>query len=182
MAVTAALCSSTALVATVVPWMKRSTLPGAAPARARILRTAAPMPSSKSFGVVGTLVSTRRPSRPRATMSGNVPPMSTPICPVLLPAATRYHGSRDARGRVAVPGGALERVRQADECRLAPGAAQEGQPDRCSLGGVASGHDGARVARLGTDRPARPSGKDGRVQGLALPHKVHGLGPRQPGG
>src|SRR5882724_6616769 len=83
-AVTAPFCSRMALVAMVVPWMKRSTSPGWPPASARTLVTAAPMPSSRSFGVLGTLVSASRPARSRATMSVKVPPMSTPICTVLL--------------------------------------------------------------------------------------------------
>src|SRR5213594_442551 len=84
-AVTAPFCSRMALVAMVVPWMKRSTSPGVPPASARTLVTAAPMPSSKSFGVLGTFVSASRPARSRATMSVKVPPMSTPICTRLPP-------------------------------------------------------------------------------------------------
>src|SRR5262245_39157020 len=90
-AVAAPFCSRIAFVATVVPWMKRSTSAGRAPARARTLRTAVAMPSSRSLGVVGTFVRARRPSRPSATMSVNVPPISTPICTVLLPSASSYH-------------------------------------------------------------------------------------------
>ena len=80
MAVVAPFCSRMALVATVVPWMKRSTSPGAAPASASTRAVAAAMPSSKSLGVLGTLVSASRPLLSRATMSVKVPPMSTPIC------------------------------------------------------------------------------------------------------
>src|SRR2546428_3633311 len=92
MAVTAPCCSRMALVAMVVPWMKRSTSPALPPARASTLVTAAPMPSSRSFGVLGTFVSARRPARSRATMSVKVPPMSTPICSaVLLGRGSGYH-------------------------------------------------------------------------------------------
>src|SRR5882724_8932300 len=84
-AVTAPFCSRMALVAMVVPWMKRSTSPGWPPASASTLVTAAPMPSSRSFGVLGTFVSASRPARSRATMSVKVPPMSTPICTRLPP-------------------------------------------------------------------------------------------------
>src|SRR5262249_21029012 len=79
-AVTSPFCSRTALVATVVPWMKRSTTPGRASAMASTLVTAAPIPSRRSFGVLGTFVNVNRPARSRATMSVKVPPMSTPIC------------------------------------------------------------------------------------------------------
>jgi len=56
-------------VATVVPWMKRSTSAGRAPASASTWLTAAPMPSRRSFGVLGTFVST---SRPRAVEGHDV--------------------------------------------------------------------------------------------------------------
>src|SRR5262245_17823274 len=79
-AVTAPFCSSTALVATVVPWMNRWTSPADASARVSTRFTAVRMPSSRSLGVLGTFVSVSRPSSSRATMSVNVPPMSTPIC------------------------------------------------------------------------------------------------------
>ena len=61
-AVTAPFCSRMALVATVVPWMKRSTSAGRAPASASTWVTAAPMPSRRSLGVLGTFVSARRPA------------------------------------------------------------------------------------------------------------------------
>ena len=79
-AVTAPFCSSTALVATVVPWMKRPTSAGAAPARASTRRTAWAVPCRRSLGVRRDLGEASRPSWPRATMSVKVPPMSTPIC------------------------------------------------------------------------------------------------------
>lgn len=60
--------------------MNRSTAEAGAPASASTRRTAVSMPWSRSFGVEGTLVRTRRPSPSRATMSMKVPPMSTPIC------------------------------------------------------------------------------------------------------
>src|SRR2546428_9144624 len=101
-AVTAPFCSRIALVAMVVPWMKRSTSPGWPPASARTLVTAAPMPSSRSFGVLGTFVSESRPARSRATMSVKVPPMSTPICTVvLLRGGSGYHtAARDLLDRL----------------------------------------------------------------------------------
>src|SRR5262245_19966784 len=84
-AATAPFCSSTALVAMVVPWMKRSTSAGVAPARASTVVVATAMPSSRSLGVLGTLASASRPCASSATMSVNVPPMSTPICTSVPP-------------------------------------------------------------------------------------------------
>ena len=83
-AVTAPFCSRMAFVAMVVPWMKRSTSPARPPVSASTLVTAAPMPSSRSLGVLGTFVSDSRPARSSATMSVKVPPMSTPICTALM--------------------------------------------------------------------------------------------------
>src|SRR6185369_8992259 len=88
--------------------MKRSTSAGLAPAMSRMRCVAAPMPSSRSFGVLGTFVSARRPSRSSATMSVNVPPMSRPICTAecgLGDGAFARRAPRDAsehRGGVAV--------------------------------------------------------------------------------
>src|SRR5215470_4616448 len=96
-AVSAPFCSRMALVATVVPWMTRSTSPGLAPAMSRMRRVAAPMPSSRSFGVLGTFVSASCPSRSRATMSVKVPPMSRPICTLPSWARPRYHSLRPWR-------------------------------------------------------------------------------------
>src|SRR4030095_12820437 len=91
-AVTAPFCSRMEVVAMVVPWIKRSTSAGRAPASPSTWLTAAPMPSRRSFGVLGTFVSASRPARSRATMSVKVPPMSTPICTVDLPErASAYH-------------------------------------------------------------------------------------------
>src|SRR5215831_9388194 len=105
-AVTAPFCSRKALVATVVPWMNRSTSLSFAPAMSRMRRVAAPMPSSRSFGVLGTFVSASRPSRSSATMSVNVPPMSRPICTLLSWARSRYHslGPQRASAQDSAPG------------------------------------------------------------------------------
>src|SRR5262249_42114811 len=99
-------CSSTALVATVVPWMKRATAAGSAPANVRTRLTASATPTSRSLGVVGTLVAVRRPSAPSATMSVKVPPMSTPIC-MIPPCSATQRGERAIRRNAG-----LERFRR----------------------------------------------------------------------
>jgi len=58
--------------AMVVPWISARRSPGLHRERQHPV-TAAPMPSSRSFGVLGTLVSASRPARSRATMSVKVP-------------------------------------------------------------------------------------------------------------
>ena len=69
---------------------------------------------------------------------------------------------------------------QAQQGRLAPRAAEEREPDRRALGGVARRHDDARIAGLGADRGARPSREDERVESLALHHLVDPVGSRHP--
>ena len=77
-AVFAPVRSMRALVARVVPWMRRSISPGAIPAVRIASPTAATTPTSGASGVVSTLAVTMLSPPPvsRAT-SVNVPPTST---------------------------------------------------------------------------------------------------------
>jgi hypothetical protein len=76
-AVLAPLRSISAFVASVVPWMTRSTCPGSTPAAAITLRTASSPPASGALGVVSVFAVKRRSPTSSAT-SVNVPPMSIP--------------------------------------------------------------------------------------------------------
>ena len=90
-AVGAARPSSSALVATVIPWENSSISSGERSARTSAASTAAITPSDWSPGVVGDLAVTRRPSN-ASTASVKVPPTSTPksmggvIAPRAIPA------------------------------------------------------------------------------------------------
>ncbi len=80
--------SSSALVATVIPWENSATALASAPARSSTARTAARTPSDWSSGVVGALAVIRRPST-ASTASVKVPPTSTPRS---ITAPYRAHG------------------------------------------------------------------------------------------
>src|ERR687892_161629 len=160
-AVTAPFCSRMALVATVVPWMKRSTSADRAPASASTWVTAAPMPSRRSFGVLGTFVSASRPARSRATMSVKVPPMSTPICTVdLLGAGSAYHTTS---GEVAGHAASLD----LSESRVLHRA--DILDERAARPEPAAARHVARVGRLAFQReverdPPSADARDGRQQ------------------
>src|SRR3954468_6182900 len=76
-AVRAPLPSSSAFVATVMPWAKTLTSSGFAPAASSAAETASITPSDWSLGVLGALPVCRR-SPTTITASVNVPPTSTP--------------------------------------------------------------------------------------------------------
>src|SRR2546426_6663379 len=96
-------------------------------------------------------------------------------------ASARASGrSGDALRRTAVTGGRLERVGEAKQCRLAPRAAEEREPDGRALGGVAGRHDDARVAGPGANGGPGPAGKDQGIEALALHRLIDALGPREP--
>src|SRR3954468_13014311 len=76
-AVRAPLPSSSAFVATVMPWAKTLTSSGFAPAASSAAETASITPSDWSLGVLGALAVCRR-SPTTITASVNVPPTSTP--------------------------------------------------------------------------------------------------------
>src|SRR5262245_5566775 len=141
-AVTAPFCSRIALVATVVPCMKRSTSPAGAPAMTRTLRTAAPIPSSRSFGVLGTFVRASWPPRSSATMSVKVPPMSTPICTLSSWARSRYHSRTRPSGEVTGDPATVELA----ERRLLGSADILGE--RAARAKAAAARHRARVRRL----------------------------------
>src|ERR1700730_2853754 len=72
-------CKS-ALVATVVPWARPTTLSAVAPLAARILSTPRKRPIAGFAGVLATLVTCVAPdTRSTDTMSVKVPPVSMPI-------------------------------------------------------------------------------------------------------
>src|SRR5213593_5289209 len=79
-----------------------------------------------------------------------------------------------------MPGGALERVGQTEQGRLAPRAAEKREPHGRPLAGVAGRYDDARVAGLGADRSAGPPWKHQGIEALARHHLVHTLGSRDP--
>ena len=76
-AVRAPRSSSSAFVATVMPWAKLATSRGPMPARSSTSATAAITPSDWSAGVVGTFP-VKTPAGEASTASVNVPPTSTP--------------------------------------------------------------------------------------------------------
>src|SRR5437867_12255804 len=71
-----------AFVPTVVPWVSTAislqNCSNESPSRSAATRIAASMPSAKLAGVEEDFVAVMRPSRPSATQSVKVPPMSTP--------------------------------------------------------------------------------------------------------
>src|SRR3989442_9593389 len=112
-------------------------------------------------------------------------------------ASARASGrSGDALRRTAVTGGRLERVGEAKQCRLAPRAAEEREPDGrtlgaprgsalgapggSALGGVAGRHDDARVASPGANGGPGAAGKDQGIEALALHRLIDARGPREP--
>ena len=113
MPVRAPLCSSTALVAMVVPWNTCSIASGGTPFRAQSSRMPAITPSDGSWGVVGTLwIATLPAAVSQSTRSVNVPPMSTPISRIVLPLGSARPGwaahrvlSAGRPSEVARPGG-----------------------------------------------------------------------------
>src|SRR5206468_8563981 len=124
-------------------------------------------------------------ARSSAVSASNQPSVVMPRPPFRRPdyierAPSQAAGSRDARGRPPVTGGVLERVREANQRRLAPRTAQQRQAEGRSVGRVARGHDDAGVACLGADRRAGPPGKNERVEALAFHQGVEPLGPREP--
>src|SRR5439155_6366922 len=104
--------SSSAFVATVMPWAKPLTSAGAAPAEASTASTAAMTPRDWSAGVVGALAVCRRPEA-TSTASVNVPPTSTPRSM----SAEAIGGARACGGRAVRGTGAAACARDQDPGR-----------------------------------------------------------------